>query len=149
LIKEIHGVNNIVVVGVRKAESKSRAKRKEYEHRCIKGEDKILIKPIFNWSTSDVWEFINTHIGYHCALYDMGYHRIGCLLCPMANYKTHLKDLQVSPKIEYAYKKVIKKNIRDGRYSEFKDADDVFDWWIKGISVKEYFAIKNHNNFGL
>jgi len=144
LIKEIGGVGNVVVLGVRAAESRNRAKRKEVvEHRCVKGEDKIIIKPIFNWTNAEIWEFIKTNIGYYCELYDRGYYRIGCVLCPMASPKQKLKALSTSPRFEYAYKKAIQKCIDYGNYEQFKDKDDVFNWWISGKSMKSYLAMKN------
>lgn len=30
-----------------------------------------------------------------------------------------------------------------GIYSKFENEDDVFDWWVSGVSTKEYLAQKN------
>lgn len=49
---------------------------------CIKGKDKVVISPIFHWSDTDVWDFIKGNNMPYCDLYDMGFHRIGCLFCP-------------------------------------------------------------------
>jgi phosphoadenosine phosphosulfate reductase len=142
LIKEYAGVNSVVVMGLRKSESRARQNRKEVAMQCVKGEDKIMLCPILEWTTKDVWQFIKTHIGYNCILYDMGFRRIGCVACPNAYYKTKLKELLVSPKFEYAYKKAIQKCIDKGNYEQFDDADDVFKWWIGGKSIKQYLADK-------
>jgi len=142
LIKEVAGVKSVVVMGVRSSESRNRAKRKEIEHVCLKGEDKIYLKPIFHWVNADIWNFLRDKIGYWCELYDLGFYRIGCLLCPMASPKTHQKDLKICPRIEYAYKKAIRKCMENGSYKQFKDENDVFEWWILGISMKKYFANK-------
>jgi phosphoadenosine phosphosulfate reductase len=142
LIKEIGGINNIVITGVRTSESRKRAERKEIEHMCIKGEDKILLKPIFNWRTAEVWNFVRNTIGYYCVLYDMGYHRVGCIACPNASVKNKRRDLRVAPRFEYAYKKAIKKCIAKGSYEQFDNEDDVFSWWIGGGSIKKYLANK-------
>ena len=142
LIKEIHGAKSVVITGVRKAESRSRRNHKEVIHQCIKGEDKILISPILEWTTKEVWEFVRTKIGYYCELYDMGFKRIGCVACPNAYWKTKLKALSVSPRFEYAYKKAIKKCMENGSYEQFEDENEVFDWWIRGQSMKQWFANK-------
>jgi len=142
LIKEIHGVKSVVITGVRKAESRSRKNNKEVVHQCIKGEDKITLCPILEWTTKEVWQFINQFIGYYCELYDMGFKRIGCVACPNAYWKTKLKELSVAPRFEYAYKKAIKKCMENGSYEQFQDENEVFDWWIRGISMKKYFANK-------
>ena len=93
LIKEVHGTKSVVVTGVRKTESRSRNNHKEIIHQCIKGEDKIMLAPILNWTTKEIWEFIRTKIGHSCVLYSMGFRRIGCVGCPNAYYKTKLKEL--------------------------------------------------------
>ena len=54
---------------------------------CVGGKDKILVSPIIHWTEKDVWEFLNAQNIPHCSLYDKGYKRIGCILCPMSNYK--------------------------------------------------------------
>ena len=142
LIKEAHGANSVVITGVRKAESRSRQNHKEIVHQCIKGEDKILIAPILDWTTKEVWEFIKTYIGYYCELYDKGFKRIGCVACPNAYYKTKLKELSIAPRFEYAYKKAIRKCMDNDSYEQFEDENEVFDWWIRGKSIKQYFADK-------
>lgn len=142
LIKEIGGVRNLVITGIRKSESKAREGRDEVKHSCVKGEDKIVLSPILNWTKNDVWSFIRGTIGYYCKLYDMGFHRIGCVLCPNASYNIHLRELKIAPRFEYAYKKAIKKCMARGSYSQFKDESDVFNWWITGIPRKTYLANK-------
>lgn len=142
LLKESSGVNNVVIVGVRASESRNRAKREKIEHQCIKGEDKIVIKPIFNWTNAEVWDFIRNRIGYYCELYDRGYHRIGCVLCPMASPRAKSRELTTSPRFEYAYKKAIRECIEYGNYKQFDDENDVFTWWVSGKSMKKYIADK-------
>ena len=142
LIKEIGGIKNVVITGIRKAESRARNNRIEIKHSCINGEDKILISPILEWTTSEVWNFVRNQIGFYCELYDMGFRRIGCIACPNAYFKTRQKYLSIAPRFEYAYKKAIQKCIDSGSYGQFDNANDVFNWWIQGISVKKYFANK-------
>jgi phosphoadenosine phosphosulfate reductase len=140
LIKEVAGINSIVITGVRKEESNFRGNHMEIKLQCINGQDKLMIAPILNWTNYDVWEFIKTHIGYWCELYDKGFKRIGCVGCPNSYYKSKQKLLEVAPKFEYAYKKAIRKCIANGRYSQFIDEHEVFDWWMSGKSVKQYFG---------
>ena len=55
---------------------------------CIHGKESLLISPIIHWAEQDVWEFLNDVVSVsHCALYDEGWHRIGCIGCPMSSYK--------------------------------------------------------------
>lgn len=147
LIKEVAGANHVVITGVRKAESRSRQKHKEAVMSCINGADKLTLSIILDWTTAEVWEFVRNEIGYWCELYDKGFRRIGCVLCPNAYYKTRQKELLCSPRFEYPYKKAIQKCIDKGNYEDFEDADDVFIWWLGGVSKKKYFAEKEQYKF--
>lgn len=55
---------------------------------CIHGKESLLISPIIHWTERNVWEFLNDVMRVpHCNLYDEGWHRIGCIGCPMSNAK--------------------------------------------------------------
>lgn len=87
---------------------------KENEVRCINGKDSILISPIFEWSEADVWYFLNEVVKVpHCELYDQGYKRIGCILCPMSSNKQKLKEMKEFPYVKRGWIKAIKA-IRNG-----------------------------------
>lgn len=74
---------------------------KEKEIRCINGKDSILISPIIDWTERDVWEFLNDVVKVpHCELYDKGYKRIGCILCPMSNPKQKQRELKDFPYVK-------------------------------------------------
>ena len=74
---------------------------KEKEIRCINGKDSILISPIIDWTERDVWEFLNDVVKVpHCELYDKGYKRIGCILCPMSNPKQKRREMQDFPYVK-------------------------------------------------
>lgn len=88
--------------------------KKDNEIRCINGKDSILVSPIFEWSEQDVWYFLNEVVKVpHCELYDMGYSRIGCILCPMSQYKQKIREMQNFPHVKRNWLKAIKA-IRSG-----------------------------------
>ena len=88
------------------------------EVRCINGKDSILISPIFDWTEKDVWYFLNNIIkAPHCKLYDEGYKRLGCILCPMSQHKQKLKEMQRFPHVKRNWIEAIKL-IRRGGYSK-------------------------------
>lgn len=92
------------------------------EVRCINGKDSILISPIFDWTERDVWYFLNTIINApHCPLYDEGYTRIGCILCPMSTYKSKVRDIQRFPHVKRGWIKVIKAIRESGVLQETND----------------------------
>ena len=83
---------------------------KTQEVRCINGKDSILVSPIIDWTEADVWEFLNKVCEVpHCELYDKGYHRIGCILCPMASYKQKKKECRDFPYVKEKWIDAIKK----------------------------------------
>lgn len=76
---------------------------------CITGKESILISPIIHWTEQDVWEFLNEVVkAPHCSLYDNGHKRIGCILCPMSNYKQKLRDIKEYPHAKRCWIKAIK-----------------------------------------
>ena len=76
---------------------------------CITRKESILISPIIHWTEQDVWEFLNEVVKVpHCSLYDNGHHRIGCILCPMSNYKQKLRDIKEYPHAKRCWIKEIK-----------------------------------------
>lgn len=87
------------------------------EVRCINGRDSILVSPIFEWTERDVWTFLNDVVRVpHCELYDQGYKRIGCILCPMSNRRQKAKELEDFPHVKRGWIRAIKA-IRAGGYS--------------------------------
>lgn len=88
--------------------------KSDNEVRCINGKDSILISPIFDWTEKDVWYFLNNVIkAPHCSLYDEGYTRIGCILCPMSTPKSKLRDIKRFPHVKRNWIEAIK-SIRMG-----------------------------------
>lgn len=92
---------------------------KDNEVRCINGKDSILVSPIFDWSESDVWYFLNNILGVpHCELYDQGYTRIGCILCPMSQFKHKLRELRDFPHVKRGWIRAIKEIRARGGYNK-------------------------------
>ena len=161
--KEISGVGKVTLIGIRKQESARRAKREEIsanikgkraeetfdqwsEHEekmvtCVGGKDKILVSPIIYWTERDVWEFLNANNIPHCALYGMGYTRIGCICCPMSNIRNKRKDIERWPHVKRNWLKTIQWLIDNGYINHsFNDAETGFRWWISGKSFDKFYA---------
>jgi len=140
-LKERNGVNAVVITGITKAESAKRAKRKETELSCIKGQDKIFVHPILDWTKSEVLQFLTERGVKRCSLYETQ-DRIGCVGCPMSP-KTMRRDFRNMPNFKKAYINTVQKLMDDkGKYSEFLSAEDVINWWSSGMSRKQWFANK-------
>ncbi len=91
---------------------------------CIHGKESLLISPIIYWTERDVWEFLNEVVRVpHCSLYDEGWHRIGCIGCPMSSHKQKMLENERYPHIKQGWIKAIKA-IRNG--GVFKRE---YIWW--------------------
>ena len=75
---------------------------------CIRGKESLLISPIINWTDDDVWTFLNTLGITHCELYDQGWHRIGCIGCPMSSAKHKRMEELRWPHVKRNWIKAIK-----------------------------------------
>lgn len=85
---------------------------------CIHGKESLLVSPIIHWTERDVWEFLNDVVRVeHCCLYDEGYKRIGCILCPMSQPKQKAKEMLRWPHVKRKWIEAIKA-IRLGGYSK-------------------------------
>lgn len=81
---------------------------------CIHGKESLLISPIIYWTEKDVWEFLNDVVKVpHCSLYDEGWHRIGCIGCPMSSAKQKRIENERYPHIKRNWIRAIKA-IRNG-----------------------------------
>ena len=81
---------------------------------CIHGKESLLISPIIYWTEKDVWEFLNDVVRVpHCSLYDEGWHRIGCIGCPMSSHRQKIIENKRYPHVKQGWIKAIKA-IRNG-----------------------------------
>lgn len=170
VLKETKGAGTVTLTGVRRQESVKRSKRNEAEIigrrepkfrgtleqfdqftrekevegvQCVKGKDKIVINPIIDWSEADVWYFLNEVAKVeHCALYDRGWRRLGCLFCPMASKKEIIKQGGDYPKYYALMLRTIAKLRENGYMNQYPDLTDeeVFNWWISKEGIAKWYA---------
>ncbi len=90
---------------------------------CIHGKESLLILPIIYWTEKEVWEFLNDVVRVpHCSLYDEGWHRIGCIGCPMSSHKQKMIENARYPHVKRNWIKAIKA-IRRGVFKR------EYIWW--------------------
>lgn len=113
-------VDNASIVGVRASESAKRAGRKVFEtknktfakrnkatideyfeDKCqgVGAPNKISLKPIVDWTDEDVWEYIHKYDLPINPLYIQGFNRVGCMICPKANFAHNYEMLMRHPKL--------------------------------------------------
>lgn len=81
---------------------------------CIRGKESLLISPIIDWTNEEVWEFLGALGVKHCSLYDEGWHRIGCIGCPMSSHKQKILENERYPHVKRGWIKAIKAIRRGG-----------------------------------
>lgn len=140
-LKEVGGHGRIVVTGVRWAESPKRAQRRMLES-CFSDKGKVYLHPVIDWTNEDVWEFIHLYNLPYCPLYDEGFERLGCIMCPQeSNQQNIQRQIEKWPKFVKAYintlDKVIESRKSLGRKCTFNTGQELFDWWISRKSEKK------------
>lgn len=125
-------VDDASITGVRASESVKRANRKVFEgknktflkrNRATINEyfedkcqgagapNKISLKPIVDWSDDDVWDYIHKYDLPINPLYNEGFKRVGCMICPKADFTRNYEMLMRYPKLVDS---VIKARVRGG-----------------------------------
>jgi len=133
-LKEKGGKGRFKVTGIRAEESPRRAKRPQLE----KAHDNksTFVHIIKDWSEQDVWQYIRENNLPYCSLYDEGFKRIGCVLCPFENGDKTKRDLERFPAIADYYRRACRKSFELNHIMLHKgkqtwiSGDDMFDWWI-------------------
>lgn len=137
-------VDKCIILGIRKQESRVRANRttfmvknktekkkidtlvSEYFHeqcQSVGGSNLITLHPIVDWSVEDVWSYIYRHNLPINPEYKEN-NRVGCIVCPKANFTRNYKALLKYPKLIDAF-------IWSRDFS-------MQDWIITGDNGKDY-----------
>lgn len=132
ILRESGGVGRKVLTGIRWDESPARKKRKLVD--ICANSRKYTINPILDFTHDDIWAYIKENDLPYCSLYDEGFRRIGCVLCPLASKKARLRELERYPKIAYLWRRscdqIIDSRKQRGVKSKFKTGQELWDWWF-------------------
>lgn len=150
-LKEKGGTGRTVVTGIRWEESSKRSKRQMQEP-CNRRKATQFLHPIIDWSDKEVWEYIRTYNVPYCELYDRGFTRIGCIMCPMNTKKK--KEAELYPKYAENYKRACirayDKAIADGlERRRWKNGEEMYHWWLEDGELSEEQDEKLISLFGL
>ena len=133
LIKEKHGGGRYVLTGIRWQESSRRRARRMVEV-CQSDKTKIFVHPIIDWTTQDVWEYIKGNSVPYCSLYDDGFRRLGCVLCPMQTARQTQIELKRFPKLAEAWKRACYRYWQGAEQhpavKRWATAEDMWQWWL-------------------
>ena len=134
LLKEVAGSGRTVVTGIRADESAARRARGPVEGSTA-DPTKRFVHPILNWSSDDVWGYIRGRGLPYCHLYDEGFLRLGCVICPFE--RDTARAQRRWPKLFDAARRALRRGWATrtqptdwGPAQRFADADALFDWWL-------------------
>lgn len=161
--KETSGVGSVVLTGVRREESRKRAKydeisqwarskkdkkaididkMEENEFRCVGGKDKFMVYPILEWTEEDIWVFIRMRELPVNPCYD-SHKRVGCVFCPFARSEEIKAYCGKHPRLKEAFIHAIERYMeRVGEKGKLSAAEDYFEWWISHEALNTYIAKK-------
>jgi phosphoadenosine phosphosulfate reductase len=132
-----------VTTGVRWSESAGRRKRwRGMVQNCRNIVGKVYLMPIIDWTDEDIWQHIRANKLPYCSLYDEGFKRLGCVMCPMTGPKHIQMEMERWPKIAEAYKRAILKSwevnkLGDHVGGKWKSGEDMWNWWIGAMPSEE------------
>lgn len=147
IYKEQGGNGLFKAVGVRAAES-ARRKGLWQPTRIIPGQKAPIMSPILYWTDDDVWQFIYGNSMTYCSLYDEGYHRLGCIGCPMSGTKGRKRDFARWPRYEKMWKKaaldwlvkwrdIPRKDGLPRSNTQYGSVDEYWSWWMEEENVND------------
>ncbi len=136
------------VMGIRAEESSRRAKRDRINH--FKKLDHTHYYPIFYWEEWQIWEFIERHQLEYPKLYNQGFNRIGCVVCPYHSEATgnlHQLYRKQWPKYFERWEKGIselyEKRKSQGKTMHFPSANKFLENWYLSNNARWYAEEKN------
>jgi phosphoadenosine phosphosulfate reductase len=135
-LKERGGIGRVVLTGIRAEESTKRARRKMVEQ-CYRVQ-KSYLHAIIDWTERDVWQFIRENGLPYCSLYDEGFDRIGCIMCPFERRAKKERDIARWPKYYAAYVRAFDKMVdvrkAAGKRCDWATGQDVMNWWLNDVA---------------
>lgn len=121
------------LMGIRAEESPRRASKPRIDKYFRK---QILYKPIFYWLEWEVWDYIDNSNLPYCSLYDEGFSRLGCVICPFISGKQLERNKQRWPKHYVAFEKAMRKLYNGGIFQAAKSnphpfKEDTFEKFLE------------------
>lgn len=155
--------NDFIATGVRKAESRQRTgrgtldvlankkeKRKRFGddvflsndnddnrreiERCM-AKNTMCVNPIIDWTDAEVFAYYWDECEVHNPLYSEGWHRVGCIGCPMGTTRARQREFARWPKYRDGYLRAFGKMLEArraaGLATEWETPDEVMHWWLQ------------------
>jgi phosphoadenosine phosphosulfate reductase len=128
--KEWRGpINTTWISGVRREESPSRSKQQMVGlHLRTR---RVFIRPIINWDSEFLWDFIRSEKLPYSELYDEGFHRLGCVGCPLASKANRLKEFKRWPRYAKKWQELARYCYDlKAPWASFASFEEFYDCWM-------------------
>lgn len=163
-LKEGLGAGHMVLTGVRAAESRKRATYSEIEifsrrvehygkprartfeqlveseHQCIKGRDKLMVRPILDWSDEEVWQYVYDHQLPVNPCYKM-HGRVGCMFCPFASKEDIEKYEKQYPRFKPLIIRALSRYWEKSETHYAETPEEYYEYW-KGKGTRRNYKKK-------
>jgi phosphoadenosine phosphosulfate reductase len=94
----------------------------------------FIVNPIIEWADKDIWDYIKVNKIPYCSLYDEGFKRLGCVLCPMAAPRITKMELVRFPKIVKSWRNATEQLYESHKdrdsFKHWKSSEELWQWWI-------------------
>jgi len=150
--------DRVLLMGIRAEESARRAARwKNVQTHWRSGA--TVVNPLLLWDSEELWQFIRGASVPYCSLYDEGFHRLGCVGCPMARARGKRLAFNRWPKFEERWRYVFRRTWerrhgttqRDGRPwfgdAYFHDWEEMWQWWLSDAGLPCRLAARSLDLF--
>ena len=129
------------ILGIRAEESPARAKygrikawREKFDDTSpLTGE--VQYYPVFHWAEWHIWEFIEEHNLPYPSLYDEGFDRIGCVICPN-HHNRHEPYRERWPNHFKCFEKYVRiwwdKRVGQGKEMWYDSVEEFIENWYTG-----------------
>ena len=111
---------------------------------------RLIVNPIYEWTNEEVWEYIHQNKVSYNPLYDRGYSRVGCILCPLARKSERKRDELNFPKFKENYIKAFERMLRarkergkETTFSLWTDGEAVYKWWMEDMTDPNQITLDN------
>ena len=160
VLKENAGAGYVVLTGERREESKKREKYatishqsrnenrnrdiadfEEIKHECVKGKDKIRVRPLLEFTEKEVFDILKKFAVPINPCYK-NHNRIGCIFCPFAKKQEIEEYCLQFPRAKKTLLKSLEQYLAKSDNNLLDNAEEYFEWWLTKKSIKKYIAEK-------